>query len=103
MGLLGCKVLMHEPAQIRSSWSFYCIPGYYCGLALHHYRSVTVFPNKTRTPHISNTVEFRHHCITVPIVTSEDKVVDTIAKLKTELAGIPRPNSTPQLTAIKNP
>ena len=102
MGPLGCKVLIHEPVQTRSSLSFHCIPGYYCGPALHHYRSVTVFPNKTRTPRISDTAEFQYHYIIVPIVTSEDKVVDTISKLKTELAGIPTPNSTPQLAAIKN-
>ena len=58
MGPLGCKVLIHELVKTRSSWSFHCIPRYYCGLALHHYRSVTVFPNKTRTPYISDTVEF---------------------------------------------
>ena len=74
---------MHEPVQIRSSWSFYCIPCYYCGPALHHYCSITVFPNKTRTPHVSDTAEFQHHYITVPAVTLEDKVVDAISKLKT--------------------
>ena len=46
-------------------------------------------------------VEFRHSYIIVHRVTPEDKVVDAIAKLKTNLAAIPVPNSDDQLTVVK--
>ena len=61
----------------------------------------TVFPNKTRSPQTSNTVEFYHKYITVPHVSPEDKVINAIVKLKHKLAAIISPNSSPQLLAIK--
>ena len=51
---------------------------------------------------MSDTVEFRHHCLTVPVVSPEDKVIDDISKLKQDLAATTSPNSTPQLIAIQN-
>lgn len=102
MGPLGCKVLSHDPIKTRSSWGFNSIPGYYIGPALHRYRSFTVFPSKTRASRASNIVEFRHHRLTAPVVSSEDKVMDAMSKIKQELAVLPSPNSTPQLTAIQN-
>ena len=68
---------------------------------MHHYRSYTVFPTKTKSPRTSNTVEFRHHYIMTLAVSPEDKVIDTISQLKKELAAIPSPNSTNQIAAIK--
>ena len=100
MGPLGCKVLIHEPTNKRTSWGFHATPGYYIGPALNHYRSFKVFPSKTRSPRISDIVEFQHSHITVPEVSPEDKVIDTITKLKRELASIPSPNDSNQMKAI---
>ena len=94
MGPLGCKVLMHELNNNRSSWGFCAIEGYYVGPAMYHYRSYTVFPTKTKSLRTSDTVEFRHHYITTPAVSPKDKVIDAISRLKKELASIPSPNST---------
>ena len=102
MGRLGYKVLMHEPASKRKSWGFHALPGFYVGPATHHYRNFIVFSNKTRVSRPSETVEFRHHYITVPHITPEDKVLNAITKLKAELAAIRSPSSTSQLAAIKN-
>ena len=99
---MGCRILIHKPVKVCSSWEFRAIPGYYTGPALHHYCCFTVFPSSTRTPQTSNTVEFRHHYITVPTITPEDRVISAIAKLKQELASIPSPKSEHQLSALYN-
>lgn len=60
-----------------------------------------VFTNQTRTPRISDTIEFLHEYITVPYVSKEDKVIDAIAQLKKELSGTPTPSSSNQLVATQ--
>jgi len=94
MGPSGYRFLIHELVKTRTSWGFHAIEGFYTGPALHHYQNLTVFPSKTRSSRISNTVEFRHRYITVPQITPEDKVINTITKLKHELAVIPTPNKS---------
>ena len=68
----------------------------------HHYRNFTVFPSKTSTLRVSDTSELRHASITVPKITPEDKVINTIAKLKSELASIPVLDKNNQIEAIVN-
>ena len=60
------------------------------------------FPSKTRVSRVSDAVEFRHASITVPQITSEDKVIHAITKLKSELASTPTPNKHDQLEAVSN-
>ena len=69
---------------------------------MHHYRNFTVFPTKTRSLRTSDTVEFRHKSITVQQITLEDKVMNEITKLKSNLAPIPPPNGSNQLEALDN-
>ena len=69
MSHMGFRVMIHKTEKLRSSWDFHAAPGYYVGPALNHYRHLTVFITKTRAPIISDIVEFRHYCITVPPVT----------------------------------
>ena len=86
MSAMGYRVMIHEPANLRSSWRFHAIPGYYVSPALNHYRCFTVFPTKIRTPRISDTIEFRHDYIIVPHVKPDDKVINSVNKIKQELA-----------------
>ena len=98
---MGCRVLIHAPEKLRSSGGFHAVPGYYVGPALNHYRCFIVFPIKTISIIHSDTVEFRHNFITVPVVMTGVKVVSAITQLKQELAAMPSPSSIHQLTAIK--
>ena len=61
-----------------------------------------MFPSKDRSTRVSDTVEFRHVSITAPQITPEDKVINGITKLKSELAFIPVPNEDNQIEAISN-
>ena len=101
MGPMGRRVLIHEPAKLRLSWGFHVVPGYHIGPTLHHYRCFTVFPIKTISIRHCETVKFCHNFITVPVVTPEDKVVNSISKLEQELAAITSSSSNNQLTAIE--
>ena len=95
------RVMIHEPANLRSSWGCHAVPGYYVGPALNQCLCFTIFPTKTRTPRISDAIEFSHHYITVTHVAPEDKVINSITKLKQKLAIELSPNSSNHLTAIK--
>ena len=50
----------------------------------------------------SDTVDIVHASITVIQITLEDKVINEITKLKSELAPIPPPNGSNQLEALAN-
>ena len=102
MGPAGCRVLIYEPVNVRASWGAHAIDECYTGPAMHHYRSFTVFASKTRSIKISDTVQFRHATITVPKITPEDKVIQAMSQLKTELAAIPTPNQHNQLEAMSH-
>ena len=97
MGTAGCRVLIHEPVKNRTYWRSHTIEGHYTGPALHHYRNFTVFPSKTRSSRVSETVEFRHASITAPQIKPDDKVINAITKLKSELASIPTPDKNNQI------
>ena len=100
IGPAGCRVLIYKPINTRASWGAHTIDGYCTGPAMHHYRNFAVFASKTRSIKTSNTVEFRHATITVPTITPEDKVIQAISQLKTELAAIPTLNQHNQLEVI---
>ena len=95
------RVLINEQVKNRQSWGFHAIEGFYIGTVILHYRNITVFPRKMRSIRTSDAVEFRHSYIIVPKVTPEDKVVDAIAKLETDLIAILAPNSDDQLIVIE--
>ena len=51
---------------------------------------------------VSGTAEFHHASITVPQIKPEDKVINSIAKLKNELESIPAPEKDNQIEAMSN-
>ena len=102
MGPAVCRVLINEPVKNRILWRAHTIKGHYTGPALYYHRNVTVFLSKTRSSRVSDTVEFRHAIITVPQITPEDKVINAITKLKSELAFIPAHSKHNQIEAIAN-
>ena len=61
-----------------------------------------MFLSKNRSSRVSDTAEFRHTFITVLQIIPEDKVINAITKLKSELASIPVPDKNNQIEAIEN-
>ena len=54
------------------------LDGWSIGTSLEHYRCQKGVTKDSRAVRISDTVEFRHHRITTPMVTPEDRVIRSI-------------------------
>jgi hypothetical protein len=72
LGPVGCPVLIHtKPASCRS-WDFRAKNGFYIGPALESYRCFKLVNADTKSPVISNMVEFCHSYLSVPAPSTED-------------------------------
>ena len=71
-------------------------------MPVHHCTTIEIsqFPSKTRSSRFRDTVEFCHDTITATQITPENKVINSITKLKSELACIPAPNEHNQIEDI---
>ena len=100
LGPLGIKVLIHKKASNRHSWDFRAKEGWSVGVTFEHYRCQRVIPKDTKSEMVSDTVEFRHHDLTQPSVTPDDRLLHGIQLLIAALEGKPTPTSVEQLDAI---
>ena len=100
LGPLGIKVLIHKKASDRHSWDFRAKEGWSVGVTLEHYRCQRVIPKDTKSEMVSDTVEFRHHDLTQPSVTPDDRLLHGLQLLTAALEGKPTSTSAEQLEAI---
>ena len=77
----GIKVLAHEKAEKRASWSTHAFVAWYVGPALEHYRCYTVWATKTRQDRIVNQLMW-FPPKPFPTLTSEDLLRATLEDLK---------------------
>ena len=75
LGPLEISVIVHKKPGRRQSWDFRGKDGWNVGASMTHYRCQRVIPKLSRSMTISDTTEFRHHHITHPSVTPEDRVL----------------------------
>ena len=68
---------------------------------MDHYRFQKVVFKDTKTEMVSNNIEFRHHKLTLPSVTKEDKVLNGVQQLTAALKNTPASTVDVQLQAIK--
>ena len=68
---------------------------------MDHYRFQKVVFKDTKTEMVSNNIEFRHHKLTLPSVTKEDKVLNGVQQLTAALKNTPASTVDAQLQAIK--
>ena len=102
LGPVGCLVLIHAKPGIRHSWDFHAKEGFYIGPALDSYQCFKLVKSNTKSQVISNTVEFRHSYITVPLQTLEDKIVHGLQVVAGAISGASPPTCIAQLNAIAN-
>ena len=102
LGPASCCTMIHEPANKWWFWEFHEIEGFCIGSTITHCRNYNVFLSKSRAISISDIVEFRNDCITVPEIKAKDRVIDAEAKLKYELGVIPLSYGNDQLQSIEN-
>jgi hypothetical protein len=103
MGPPGSRIIAHAKGATRRSWDFRGIEGFYIGPAMHHYRCYTLLRHNTLAPVVSDTVIFRHHTLTLPAITTEDRIIHCLCALTTAIQADRTPTRTDdQLLAIES-
>ena len=69
LGTLGMNVIIHKKAYRRHSWYFRGKYVWSVGAAMDHYRCQKLVSKDNNTEMVSDTIEFRRHKLTLPLVT----------------------------------
>ena len=77
----GTKVIIHEKPKQRGTWDDHGVDGWYIGPAPRHYRCFTCYVTSTRTPRVSDTVEFFPVDFTMPRTSSRDQALQCLRDL----------------------
>ena len=85
----GTKILIHEKSSKRATWAPHGQEGWYLGPAMDHYRCYSTFVNKTRTERISDTIQFYHHNVTIPTISSSEHATRAAEALTDALVNPP--------------
>ena len=101
LGLLGINVIIHKEASRRNSWDFRGKDGWSLVEAMDHYLCQKVVSKDTKIEMLSDTIEFRHHKLTIPSVTPEDEILHGVQQLTTALQNTPSSTVDAQLQDIK--
>ena len=101
IGPLGCNMIAHKNTGTRHSWDFRGTAGWNVSVVLQHYRCHTIVEKSTRAAQVSDTVEFRHHHLTQPIVTPMYRIVHSVTTLTCALHKSPNIACDNQLAAIE--
>ena len=99
LGPLGISVIVHTKPGRRRSWDFRGKDVWIVGALI--YCCQRVIPELTRSMMISDTIEFRHHHITQPSITPEDRVLHGLQQLTADLQGSPSSQSGDQIRALQ--
>jgi Reverse transcriptase (RNA-dependent DNA polymerase). len=75
----GTKVIVHQKANQRNTWSAHGIDGWYIGPALRHYQCVQCYVPTTNATRIADTVQFIPHYYHLP-QDSPDQTLITAAQ-----------------------
>ncbi len=90
MGPPGCRVIAHAKGSTRQSWDYCGNEGFYVGPAPDHYRCFTVIKTSTAAVIVLDTVVFHHPTLSVPTLTTTDRIIHCLRAL------IERPHPRPQ-------
>jgi hypothetical protein len=82
---LGCAVQVHEATNRQKTWDVHSLNGWYLGTSPEHYRCHHFFCKKTQSERILDTVSFQHRYLTIPELTTEDKIVLALGDIKSIL------------------
>ena len=102
LGPLGISVIVYTKTGRRKSWDFCGKDGWNVGASMTHYSCQRVIPKLTRCMMISDTTEFRHHHITQPSVTAEDRVLHGLEQLMAAFQGAPYYRPGDQIRALQS-
>jgi hypothetical protein len=97
---VGCRVLIHAKPATRQSWDFLVKPGFYICPALDSYHCFKFVKTNTKSQVILDTVKFCHLYLSVPVPSTEDKIINVLQVIAGTIQGTPPPTSVSQHKAI---
>ena len=99
---LGCNFITHNRISTLNSWEFCGAAVWNIGVSLKHYCCQNIFSKATKATQILDTIEFRHHRLTLPSLTLEDCITHGINKLTCSLQEAPDIVCDNQLAAVES-
>jgi hypothetical protein len=81
MAMLGTKVLAHHKPNQRLSWGFHALNMWYISPSLQHYRCIKIIMHDNGGERITDTFQYKHHAIPVPVVTATDRILEATHQL----------------------
>ena len=99
----GCRVLVHEKPQNRTTWSPHALDGWYVGPALESYRCYRIWIWDTRTTRICDTVSWFPTKVRMPETSYADTISASLQDIAHALkAPSPRAPVAPLLPSYQN-
>jgi len=103
LGPPGCKIIGHARGSTRLSWDYRGHMGFYVGPALDHYRCHKILKTSTSAVIISDTVVFQHPTLSVPTLTTTDRIIHCLRALTNAVRADKTPdNCNAQLLAVES-
>ena len=103
LGPPGCKVIGHAKGSTRLSWDYRGHCGFYVGPALDHYRCHKILKTATSAVIISDTVVFQHPTLSVPTLSTTDRIIHCLRALTIAVRADRTPDScNAQLLAVES-
>ncbi len=103
MGPPGCWVIAHAKGSTRQSWDYRGNKGFYVGPAPDHYRCFAVIKTSTAAAIVSDTVIFQHPTLSVPTITTTDRIIHCLRALTVTIrADCMQDNCHAQLLAVES-
>ena len=101
LGPLGCELISHKKMDTRNSWDFRGEPAWNIGVSLKHYIFQNIIAKVTRATRVSDTLEFRHHHLTILTRTPVDHIIHGVKKLTASINAAPAVECNNQLATIQ--
>ncbi len=98
---MGCAVQLYESINRCRTWADNSTDKWYLGTSNKHYRCHIIYVKKTRSKRISDTVFFKHRCITQPTLMQADIIVKAIDDLTHALKGRKNVKGDAQIEALE--
>jgi hypothetical protein len=102
LGPVGCRVLIHAKPATRRPLDFRAKNGFYIGPDMDSYRCFKLVNADTKSQVISDTVEFRLSYLSIPALSTEDRIIHGLQVVAGALTGATPPTSISQVEAITN-
>ncbi len=88
MAPLGTKVLAHHKPNQRLSWGFHALNAWCISPSLQHYWCIKIIMHNTGGECITDTFQYKHHTIPVPVITATDSILKVTHQLTAAIEGI---------------